>query len=58
MVTKKYQIDIDMEYADGIDKLTSIHSSIKFHIPEALESRDLMINQEKTEQYLKNTSSL
>ena len=54
MVTQKDQIDINIEYADVISKLTSNHSSIesfKHHIPEELESRDLMINKNKTKQH-------
>ena len=60
MVTQKDQIDIDMEYPDNIIILNSNHSSIesfKHHIPGVLESRDLMINKDKTEQYLKNRTT-
>ena len=60
MVTQKYQINIDMQYANDINKPTSNHSSIqifKHHMPEVLESRDLMINKDKTEQYLINRTT-
>ena len=55
MVTQKDQIDIGMEHADDISKLTSNHipmESFKHHIPEVLVSRDLMINKHKTKQHL------
>ena len=55
MIRQKGQIDIDIEYADDASKLTSNHSSVesfKHHIPEVLQSRDLTINKDKTEQYL------
>ena len=45
---------IDMEYGDDIGKPTRNHCSIeslKHHISEVLEFRDLMINQDKTEPY-------
>ena len=57
MVTQKDQFDIKMEYVDNISKLTSNHSSIEslnHHMTEVLKSRDLMINKDKTEQYLIN----
>ena len=46
-----------MKYADNIDKLTNNLTSTEsfiHHIPEVLESRDLVINQHKTEHYLIN----
>ena len=49
-----------MEYADDISKPISNHSSIesiKDNIPEVLESRDIMINKDKTEQYLINRTA-
>ena len=51
MATQKDQIDIDMEYADDINKVTSNHSSIemfKHHISEVLEFKDLMVSKGKT----------
>ena len=60
MVTQKDQIDIGMEYADDISNPTSDHSSIerfKHCKREALESRGLMINKDKTEQSLINRTT-
>ena len=51
VVTQEDQSDIEMEYAVDISKLTSNHNSIessKHHLIEVLESRDLMIDKDRT----------
>ena len=55
MVIQKDQIDIEMKYGDKIGKLTSNHSPLeifKYHMSKVLQSRDVIFNQNKTEQYL------
>ena len=57
VITKKDQIDIDMEYADDISKVTSNHSSMenfKHNASEILKPRDLNVNHDKTEQCVIN----
>ena len=54
IITQIRQIDIDMQYADDISKITSDYNSIQHFkkiVPEKLKTRDLKINQEKTEEY-------
>ena len=54
IVTRKEQINIDMEYADDIGKLSSDYNAIqkfKQEIPTHLKSRNLIINETKTEEF-------
>ena len=49
-----------MEYADGISKVTSNHSSkenFKYNTSEILNSKDLNVNHGKTEQYIINRTN-
>ena len=60
VITQKDQIDIDMEYADDISKVTSNHSSMenfKHNTSEILKPRDLNVNHGKTEQYIINRTN-
>ena len=60
VITQKDQIDIDMEYADDISKVTSNHSSkgnFKHNTSETLKPRDLNVNHDKTEQYITNRTN-
>ena len=55
VITQKDQIDIDMECADGISKITSNHSSMKnfqHNTSEILKPIDLNVNHDKKEQYI------
>ena len=59
-ITQKDQIDIDIEYANDISKITSNHSSmenLKHNTPEILKPRDLNVNHDKTEQYIINKTN-
>ena len=59
-ITQKDQIDIDMEYADDISKVTSNHSSMenfKHNTSEILKPRDLNVNHDKTEQNINRTNN-
>ena len=52
VIIQKDQIDIDMEYADDISKVTSNYSSmenIKHNTSEILKPRDLNVNHDKTD---------
>ena len=59
-ITQKDQIDIDMEYASDISKITSNHSSmenLKHNTPEILKPGDLNVNHDKAEQYIINRTN-
>ena len=54
ITTQKHQIDIDLQYADDISKITSNYSSIQqLHneLPTKLQKRGLQINLSKTENF-------
>ena len=54
ITTQKNQIDIDLQYANDISKITSNYSSIqKLHdeLPTTLIKRNLQINTTKTENF-------
>ena len=54
ITTQKNQIDIDLQYADDISKITSNYSSIQklhYELPTTLIKRDLQINTTKTENF-------
>ena len=53
LITQKDEIDIDMEYAHDISKVTSNHSSLenfKHNTSEMLKPRDLNVNYDRIEQ--------
>ena len=55
VVNQKDQIDIEMKHEDDIGKLTSSHCSLeifKYHMSNVLQSRDVIFNQNETEEYL------
>ena len=59
-ITLKNHIDIEMEYADDIGKITSNHSalqSFKKNVTECLKVKNLTINQDKTEEFLISRNS-
>ena len=54
IITQKDQVDINMEYADGVSKVTSNHSSMENF---KHNNRDLDVNHDKTEQYIINRTN-
>ena len=58
--TQKDHIDIDMEYTDNINKVTSNHSSmenLKHNTSKLVKPRNLNLNLGKTEQYILNKTN-